>query len=107
MLFNKTETSNKNENIVYYGSFTFNILTKTIVDYRTTLSKNDKVVIPEKINGVVVENIGDYAFRKKGITSMNIAKTIKHFGRGCFVDNDIDELIVPEGIVIPDNAFEV
>lgn len=107
MLFNKTETSNKNKDIVYYGAFTFNTYTKTIVDYRTTISKNEDVVIPEKINGIVVENIGDYAFRKKGIKSMNISKTIKHFGRGCFVDNDIAELIVPDGIVIPKSAFEV
>jgi len=107
MLFRKKTQTKKNDNLVYYGGFTFNNETKTIVDYRNKLTKSTTVVIPEKINGITVENIGDYAFRKKGITSFNISKTIKHFGKGCFLGNDIKEMIVPEGIVIPEKAYLV
>jgi len=107
MIFEKKETNKRNENIVYYGSFTFNTKTKTIVDYRNKLTKNTKVIIPEKINGIIVENIGDYAFRNKGITSLNVSKTIKNFGKGCFLGNDIKDLVVPEGIEIPEKAFLV
>jgi hypothetical protein len=107
MLFGRKNQIKKVNNIVYYGEFTFNTETKTIVDFRNKLTKSTKVVIPEKINGITVENIGDYAFRKKGVTSFNLSKTIKHFGKGCFLGNKIEEMIVPLGMLIPEKAYLV
>jgi hypothetical protein len=107
MLFGKNNQIKKINNIVYYGEFTFNTETKTIVDFRNKMTKTTKVVIPEKINGITVENIGDYAFRKKGVTSFNLSKTIKHFGKGCFLGNEIKEMIVPLGMLIPEKAYLV
>ena len=106
MLLRRKRHSARDE-FIYYGGFTFNKRNRTIVDYRNNLTKNTDVIIPEVIEGLPVEGIGDYAFRKKGIRTLNISKSIKSFGKGCFVGNDIQELIVPEGMTVPEEAFLV
>lgn len=57
-----------------------------------------EVSIPEKLDGVEVVSIKNYAFRGKGLTRVVIPKTIKEIGIGAFTDNEIQELKLNEGV---------
>jgi len=91
--------------IVYEGKFTFNKLTKTIVDYRTELGLETNVVIPDKISGVEVEHIADYAFRKKGLELINISDSVKTIGKGAFQGNNLKSIKLPKSTIVDKSAF--
>ena len=73
--------------------FTFNAGTITNYDAETC---GTDVIIPEKIGGVAVTRVGDWAFTNddengdaigKGITSVVIPNTVTEIGTGAFYDN--------------------
>lgn len=57
-----------------------------------------EVVIPEKIEGVTVTKIKNFAFNKKGLTKVVIPKTVKEIGSGAFSDNEIKVLKLNDGL---------
>lgn len=79
--------------------------TAIITDYSTTATKD--VVIPETINGLMVNEIGEKAFYNKGIKTINVPGTVKKIGKMAFKSNYSTKLTLGEGIeVIEENAFD-
>jgi hypothetical protein len=64
----------------------------TITGYKGNV-KN--VIIPERINGLVVVAIGDNAFFNKGLTSVLLPNTITRIGENSFANNHITSIVLP------------
>ena len=61
-----------------------------IVDYDSTCSKD--VVIPNTINNVAVTEIGNNAFKNKGLTSVTIPASVTTIGNSAFSSNQLISL---------------
>lgn len=99
--------------------FEFDSSTKTLTDYyfdygyydspstATTLCGYNPV-IPDKINGIDVEVIGEYAFWDDDITGVILPNNLKIIEGFAFASNYIEEIIIPDGVERIDyNAFYV
>ena len=75
-----------------------------ITDYDSTCGS--KVVIPSKVNGVLVSTIGTRAFQAKNLTSVKIPDTITNIEPGAFQDNKIENVILNNNTYIGYNAFD-
>lgn len=75
--------------------FKFNKKTKTIMEY---LGEVKDVDIPEKIDGIPVRVIGDYAFRGKGIERITIPKTVRKIGKEAFAHNLLTYVVIPGNV---------
>lgn len=75
--------------------FDFNKNTKTITKY---LGDSVTVVIPCKIAGVRVENIGDNAFSGKNIKSVYMPDTVKSIGTKAFYNNNITNISIGNSV---------
>ncbi len=75
-----------------------------ITDYDSTCGS--KVVIPSKINGVLVSTIGTRAFQDKDLTSVKIPDTITTIEPGAFQNNKIENVILNNNTYIGYNAFD-
>lgn len=75
-----------------------------ITDYDSTCGS--KVVIPSKINGVLVSTIGTRAFQDKDLTSVKIPDTITTIEPGAFQNNKIENIILNSNTYIGYNAFD-
>lgn len=97
--------------------FEFNSSTKTLTNYKfddgyydepstaTTLCGLNPV-IPDQINGVDVEVIGESAFLDYDITGVVLPKNLKIIEGFAFASNYIGEIIIPDGVERIDyNAF--
>lgn len=107
-----------NPNPLPLGDFIFDKPTRTITGYRGNATD---LVIPEQIDGVPVEAIGDSAFEYKPFTSVVIPNSVitigNHAFRSCeqlssltlgnqvkyikasaFYDNDLDRLYLPSSV---------
>ncbi|MDS0525560.1 leucine-rich repeat protein [Clostridium sp. SHJSY1] len=86
-----------NASVITFGDYEFDESTKTITKYNGTSSN---LVIPEKINNIEVENIGDFSF--DGCTSIKelvIPSNIKKIGIYSFRDCiNISKLTLEEGV---------
>lgn len=85
--------------------FDFNSSTRTITAYYTHESNNSSnpacprgVVIPENINNIPVEAIGNTAFYSAMITSVIIPNSVTSIGIAAFRDNEITSLVLPNSI---------
>ena len=114
---------------IYENGFIFDTSTKTITGY---LGSETDVVIPSKIGGYDVENIGENAFYNKDITSVSIPNSVLTIGREAFYEcqnltsvtfeenaqiseigayafyncNNLANLIIPDSVTtIGENAF--
>lgn len=65
--------------------FVFDSATRTITGYSSEGPKD--VVIPETIDEVPVEHIGDSAFDNMGLTSLNMANSVVTLGASAFSNN--------------------
>ncbi len=80
-------------------NFTFDKTTGTITGYSDTALKD--VVIPDKIGGVAVTSIGDFAFANQNLTSITIPSTVTSIGKGAFNNNQVSD---SEGFIYKRNA---
>ena len=84
--------------------FDFDATTGTITDYKPYARKD--VIIPEKINGVEVKHIAEYAFYNKGLNSVKIPNTVISIGELAFNSNNLGKVTIPESVEeIGANAF--
>ena len=78
------------------SDFLFEPSTGTILGY---VGERKSIVIPDEIDGVVVEHIGDNAFYGgKQITSVEFPSSVKTIGSGSFREQDITNLFLPDTI---------
>lgn len=56
------------------------------------------VVIPNTINGEAVVGIGNNAFNKKGLMSVELNKDLKTVGNYAFAVNDLKSVVLPDGL---------
>ena len=85
----------------YYAKITDDTL--SIIDY----CGNDKnIVIPDKMKGLPVTAIDDYAFLSKNLTKVTFGSNIKSIGESAFFKNNIASIEFTDGInSIGNNAF--
>lgn len=89
--------------------FTFDAMHGIILDY--DIEGGAYVNIPDKIGGVVVEQIGKHAFAYKGLYGVIIPDTVRVIGESAFANNNnlmpFKELTLGKNVeVIKDNAFD-
>ncbi|MDD3242024.1 MAG: leucine-rich repeat protein [Bacilli bacterium] len=79
----------------------------TITDYYVNTEGCDTdVFIPESINGVAVETIGEFSFDSNGITSVVFPSTLKNIGRYAFNRNNLISVTIPDSVLyIGERAF--
>lgn len=85
------------------GAIYFNIATGTITDCDESVTK---ATIPESINNIRVERIGEDAFSYcENLTSITIPKSIESIGAGAFANcNHLLSIIIPEGVTSIERA---
>ena len=75
-----------------------------IYSYNNKCTKD--VIIPSKIEGIDVIEIGEYTFENSKINSVKIANTIKIIGSAAFRNNNLKVLYIPESVTkIENEAF--
>lgn len=62
------------------------------------LKEGANLVIPKKINGIEITEIGDYAFNGLDLKSVVIPNSIKKIGKYAFANNKITDLRVPDTV---------
>ncbi len=88
-----------------FGDFFFDKETGTITGYNEDGAKN--VVIPSEIDGIVVSKIGEYAFKDKGITTLEIPDSILKIETEAFSSNKLKELVIPNSVkALGNGAFK-
>lgn len=86
--------------------FTFDETTGTITGYNT--NGGIYVSIPDKINGVKVERIGEYAFAQKDLYGIIIPDGVIEIQKGAFYYCFLEEAEIPKSIrIIGEKAFWV
>jgi hypothetical protein len=96
---------NLNPSIITYEGFVFDIITQTILSFINVSAEQD-LVIPSKINGVSVINIGYYAFSFGELTSVVIPNTVTSILQYAFEFNYLRSITIPESVtIIEKNAF--
>ncbi|MDR1775646.1 MAG: leucine-rich repeat domain-containing protein, partial [Actinomycetes bacterium] len=89
--------------------YVFDQDTKSIIDYT---GSSTAPVIPATIGGITVENIGEQAFRNKGLTGVALPTGLKTIGQGAFQENALTELWLtaagaPSGVTVPTNLTSI
>ena len=82
------------------GDFEFDESSGTIKKYKGTATD---VVIPEKIKGVLVKEIGQRAFGAKKLTSVVIPEGVETIGQGAFMGNLFTSIKLPSTVKKIDN----
>lgn len=77
------------------SDFVFNDKYQIITQYKGT---RKDVVIPEKINGLAVKNIGYQAFYNKGLTSVIIPEFVERIGDSSFSENLLTTIELPDSL---------
>jgi hypothetical protein len=67
----------------------------TITDYTGTATR---ITIPDKVEGVPVTSIGEYAFRKSNLTSITLPSGIHRIGEGAFSWSKLETITIPDGV---------
>lgn len=65
-----------------------------------------KVIIPSKIDGETITEIGNSAFMGRGITQLSLPDTLLKIGDSAFKNNSLTAVIIPKSVIeIDDYAF--
>lgn len=75
--------------------------TYSVIDYKKSCGPN--VVIPSRVDGIKVTDIGENAFRGKGIESVTFYNGIVKIGNGAFQSNNIKTLSLPSSVKVIDS----
>ncbi len=95
--------------VVFYtgdkvGDFYIDRSRGAVIGYDGSASRD--VVIPEKLDGMTVKEIGEYAFWGEGITSLTLPNSVEVIRLGAFCDNKLVDVVLPEKCsVIEAEAF--
>lgn len=82
----------------------FIVKDNTIIDY---IWKAVKIVIPDKIKGKKIREIGEKAFFEKGIKEVTMNNSLLEIGEKAFANNPIKKVILNDWLLkIGKNAFE-
>lgn len=80
--------------------------TGTITGFASEDTVDKNIVIPSEIDGAIVRNIGDRAFKDQGIESVVFPETLESIGFEAFAGNALTEVSFPENLNwIDDLAF--
>ncbi|ERJ11316.1 leucine-rich repeat domain-containing protein [Haloplasma contractile] len=87
--------------------FEFDPDTGTKTDYKEeSMLCNTNVLIPDKIKGIEVTKIGDYAFASNQLSSVVIPNSVTKIGESAFSHNQLTNVMIPESVkIIEDNTF--
>ncbi|MBQ2797925.1 MAG: leucine-rich repeat domain-containing protein [Ruminiclostridium sp.] len=88
----------KPDNIVSQemGGYRYEVLADNTVSVIGYLGKDERVIVPEKMNGMTVVKIADNAFSGTGVKSVTVPDSVQYIGRS-FADCDkLEEIILPE-----------
>lgn len=88
----------KPDNIVSQemGGYRYEVLADNTVSVIGYLGKDERVIVPEKMNGMTVVKIADNAFSGTGVKSVTVPDSVQSIGRS-FADCDkLEEIILPE-----------
>ena len=70
--------------------------------------ENKDIIVPSKIGGMTVNEIGHFAFRQSDVKNVRIPNNVVKFGEGMFMTSSVESVAFEEGggnIEIPDKAF--
>ena len=73
----------------YSSFFVKQLIDDNIIKIDVSSSPVKDIVIPEKINGVTVTKIGDYAFAYSNLYTIEIPKTVTYIGEGTLSGNEL------------------
>jgi hypothetical protein len=95
----------ENVEVKKFGDFNYRIEHNGVVITKYKGTKTD-VIIPEKIEGLPIVEIGLYAFAKSQLTSVIIPNSVKVISAHAFSFNDLTNITIPNSVAtICDNAF--
>ena len=103
----KVELNINNDEAVNISGFQYEVKEddKTII-ITEYIGSEEKVIIPEKIDGIEVTAIGNSAFKEKDIKEINMP-FIKEIGEEAFLDCDLLESVeLFQGVIIGTDAFK-
>ena len=76
----------------------------SITDYLCT---EDKIIIPEKVNGMDIVSIGNHAIRNNQLTSVVIPNSVTSIGSYAFISNQLTSVTIPSSVTsIGEQAFD-
>jgi len=76
-----------------------------VLDY---LGNNEELQIPDMIEGIIVDSIGDYAFYGKKLKNVVLPLGIKEIGKHAFAHCELENINLPEGLIsIGEGAFKL
>ena len=93
------------EKIKDVSCFMFDKTEKSITGYIRSEKCTSDVMIPKSIDGIMVEEIANYALQNKWLTSIRFEEwaEIKRIGRNAFSDNNLhSNLLIPKSVKIID-----
>ncbi|MHC6203396.1 leucine-rich repeat domain-containing protein [Breznakiellaceae bacterium SP9] len=61
-------------------------------------SSGNRLMIPEKLNGLTVTAIGDNAFREKGVSRVRIPNSVTSIGDRAFDNNQLTSITIPDSV---------
>lgn len=102
--FTKVEDTNLKEvketveetDVIEETDYEFNKETQTITKYN---GSDKEIIIPEKIDGVLVKHIGKQAFGRKKLESVVIPNGVETLDEGAFAGNNLKSITLPKSIL--------
>ncbi len=89
-----------------YGPYSYKVLQDGTAEITMFMGENESISIPEKINGIVISSIGEYAFMTGDVRSVEIGSNIKVLKSYSFFGCPIEKVTINSpDIEIGSDAF--